>query len=191
MESLPLTATGKVDYRALPDPPRTRPDLPKAFLAPRTAEETALQQIWQEILDIQPVGIQDDFFDLGGDSLAAVDVLTRIEHAFQAILPPEVFIHEPTIESLAHQLGQQNDAAWNSPLIAIQPSGSKPPFFCTGGYGGNVLQFCGRSYLYPDQPFYGLRDPRLGHKRVAFTRITDIAPHHIDSLLVQQPRGPY
>jgi thioesterase domain-containing protein len=118
--------------------------------------------------------------------------LTRIEHEFQAILPPEVFIHEPTIASLAHQLAQQNDAAWNSPLIAIQPSGSKPPFFCTGGYGGNVLQFRGiRPYLYPDQPFYGLRDPRLGHKRVAFTRITDIARHHVETLLAQQPHGPY
>jgi amino acid adenylation domain-containing protein len=192
LESLPLTATGKVDYRALPDPPRTRPHLSHALLAPGTAEETALQRIWQEILDIQPIGVQDDFFDLGGDSLAAVDVLTRLEQEFQVLLPPEVFIHEPTIAALAHRLGQQKDAAWSSPLIAIQPSGSKPPFFCTGGYGGNVLQFRGiRPHLDPDQPFYGLRDPRLGHKKVAFTRIADIARRHVETLLARQPHGPY
>src|SRR5262245_5744194 len=70
LDSLPLTATGKADYRALPEPSRTRPNLQNPFVAPQTAQETALQQIWQEILDIRPIGRHDNFFDLGGDSLA-------------------------------------------------------------------------------------------------------------------------
>ncbi|HJY80086.1 MAG TPA: amino acid adenylation domain-containing protein [Candidatus Binatia bacterium] len=192
LESLPLTATGKVDYHALPEPPRTRPDLQTDFLAPRTTVETELQQIWQEILDIQPIGIQDNFFALGGDSLAAEEVLTRIEHAFHLILPPDVFIHGPTIKSLANILLRPESAIVKSSLIAIQSAGSKPPFFCVSGYDGTALPLRSLGpYFAPDQPFYGLRDPRLGHKRISFTRIEDIAPRHIKTLLTHQPQGPY
>jgi thioesterase domain-containing protein/acyl carrier protein len=192
LESLPLTATGKVDYHALPEPPRTRPDLPNAFRAPHTAQETELQKIWQEILDIQPLGVRDNFFDLGGDSLAAVEVLTRIEHTFQVNLPPDVFIQAPTIEHLANILGQREHTSLYSPLVAIQPRGSKPPFFCVPGYSGNVLRFRSLgSYFAPDQPLYGLRDPRLEHKSVSFTQIEDIAPYYVEALLTHQPQGPY
>src|SRR5262249_13745404 len=79
-----------------------------------------------------------------------------------------------------------------SSLVAIQPAGSKPPFFCVSGYDGTALPLRTiRSYFAPDQPFYGLRDPRLGHKKISFTRIEDIAPRHIETLLTHQPQGPY
>ncbi len=192
LESLPLTATGKVDYHLLPEPSRIRPDLQVAFLAPRTALETELQKIWHEILDIQPLGVQDNFFNLGGDSLAAVEVLTRIEHAFHLNLPPDVFIQAPTIEHLAKILGQREHTKLHFPLVAIQPDGAKPPFFCVAGYSGNVLRFRGLgSYFAPDQPLYGLRDPRLEQKNVAFTQIEDIAPHYVKALRTHQPQGPY
>jgi thioesterase domain-containing protein/acyl carrier protein len=192
LESLPLTPTGKVDYRTLPEPSRTRPELQTAFLAPRTALETELQQIWQETLDIHPIGVQDNFFDLGGDSLAAVEVLTRIEHAFHSTLPPDVFIQAPTIERLASILSQQEKTNEQSSLVAIQPHGSQPPFFCVPGYMGNVLRFRGLGpYFAPDQPLYGLRDPRLLHKSIPFARIEDIVPRYVETLLTHQSQGPY
>ncbi len=192
LDALPLTVTGKVDYHALPEPPRIRPDLQTAFLAPRTAVETELQQMWQEILDIQPIGVQDNFFDLGGDSLAAEEVLTRIEQEFHLSLPPDVFIHGPTIESLANIVYRPESATVKSSLVAIQPAGSKPPFFCVSGYDGTALPLRTiKPYFAPDQPFYGLRDPRLGHKKISFTRIEEIEPQHIRILLAHQSQGPY
>jgi len=192
LTSLPLTGTGKVDYRALPEPLRTRPDLQVAFLAPRTALEAQLQEIWHDILDIHRIGVHDNFFDLGGDSLAAVEVLTRIEHAFHLTLPPDVFIQAPTIERLAHILGQQQNTNLQSPLVAIQPHGSKPPFFCVPGYMGNVLRFRDLgSYFAPDQPLYGLRDPRLLQKNIPFARIEHIALRYVETLLTHQSQGPY
>jgi len=66
------------------------------------------------------------------------------------------------------------------------------PFFCVPGYSGNVLRFRNLgSYFAPDQPLYGLRDPRLEHKNVSFTQIEDIVPHYVKALLTHQPQGPY
>ncbi len=192
LESLPLTVTGKVDYRALPEPPRTRPDLQTAFVAPRSEQETSLQQIWQEILEIEPIGVHDNFFDLGGDSLAVEEVLAQVEERFHLTLPPDVFIQGATLEALAYILCRPESRTVQSSLIAIQPAGSNPPFFCLAGYDGTALPLRGmRVYLAPDQPFYGLRDPRLEHKKVSFTRIEDIVPQYIDTIQARQPQGPY
>src|SRR5262245_55886011 len=189
---LPTTATGKADYRALPEPSRTRPNLQNPFRAPHTAQETALQQIWQEILNIQPIGRHDNFFDLGGDSLAVEEVLAQIEQRFHVTLPPDVFIHEPTIELLAPLLLEPEMAIVKSSLIVIQPAGSKPPFFCTSGYDGTALPLRRLGpLLAPDQPFYGLRDPRLERKTVPFVSVEHHAAHYIRLIRSRQPQGPY
>ncbi len=190
--ALPLTVTGKVDYQALPEPLDTRPDLQTAFVAPRTAQETILQQIWQGILDIRPIGVHDNFFDLGGDSLAVEEVLTQIEQRLYVTLPPDVFIQGATIDSLATLLRQPETAIVKSSLVAIQPAGAHPPFFCASGYDGTALPLRRLGpLLAPDQPFYGLRDPRLEHKAVPFVSVEDTAAHYIQVLRTHQPQGPY
>lgn len=101
LDALPLTGTGKVDRRALPAPPRVRPDLATAFVAPRTPVETVLAQLWAELLGLQEVGIHDRFLDLGGDSLLATQVMSRVIHTFKVDVPLRALFESPTVASMA------------------------------------------------------------------------------------------
>ena len=76
LESLPLQ-NGKLDRQALPRPDNNRPDLEEAFIAPRTQVEQALADIWAEVLNLKQIGIHDNFFDLGGDSIRSIQILAR------------------------------------------------------------------------------------------------------------------
>lgn len=101
MDSMPLTATGKIDRRALPPPDSERPHLSQAYVAPRTPIEEMLAAIWAETLGLDRVGIQDDFFDLGGHSLAATRVISRARIAFEIELQLRALFENPSIEDLA------------------------------------------------------------------------------------------
>ena len=92
---------GKVDRRALPDPPRSRADLPTAFVAPHNSTQAKLEKIWAEVLFLDRVGIHDNFFDLGGHSLTASSVISRVIKSFQLELPVKALFDAPTIADLA------------------------------------------------------------------------------------------
>lgn len=106
LETLPLTANGKLDRRALPDPDGSRPTLDKAWVAPRTPVEERLAAIWAEVLKLDRVGIEDNFFDLGGHSLLATQVISRVCHAFKVTLPLRALFEAPTVASLAMAITQ-------------------------------------------------------------------------------------
>lgn len=101
MDALPVTDSGKLDRRALPDPRLAgqRPDT--AYVAPRTAAERRLKEIWSELLVLERIGIEENFFDLGGHSLLAVQVVSRIAAAFRVMLPPNCLFECPTLARLA------------------------------------------------------------------------------------------
>lgn len=101
IDELPLTATGKLDRRALPEPDRTRPDQDVAFLAPRNAAEEIIAEIWANLLRLERVGVHDRFFELGGHSLLATQVISRVSEAFQIELPLRSLFERPTVEGLA------------------------------------------------------------------------------------------
>jgi len=101
MDALPLTLNGKLDRRALPEPGKSRPDLDAPFVAPRTPVEEQLAQIWAEVLDLDQVGIHDNFLDLGGNSLMATQVISRVRDAFQVELPLRSLFETPTVADLA------------------------------------------------------------------------------------------
>ena len=82
LDALPLMPNGKVDRRALPAPDRTRPELEKEFIAPRTPVEELLAEVWAQVLGIERVGIYDNFFELGGHSLLATQAVSRMREAF-------------------------------------------------------------------------------------------------------------
>ncbi|XYI03830.1 non-ribosomal peptide synthase/polyketide synthase [Sorangium sp. So ce1128] len=91
LDALPLTANGKVDRRALPAPGHDRPDLARAYVAPRTPEEATLAAIWGEVLEVDRVGIDDGFFELGGDSIRSIQVLSRARERGIALSLQELF----------------------------------------------------------------------------------------------------
>lgn len=103
---LPLTATGKIDRRALPLPSQARPDLETPFVAPRTPLEEALAQIWTEVLSVDQVGIHDNFLELGGHSLAATQVISRVIDRFRIELPLKFLFDSPTVADMAAVITQ-------------------------------------------------------------------------------------
>src|SRR5271165_4153317 len=124
------------------------------------ADETTRQltQIWQELLGMESVGADQNYFDLGGDSSLAVQLFTRIEKQFKVKLPLATLFEAPTINELARVVREETTATsangW-SPLVAIQPNGVRPVFFCMHGAGGNVLIYRELAkHLGTDQPFY-------------------------------------
>nr|WP_225895950.1 non-ribosomal peptide synthetase [Dendronalium phyllosphericum] len=121
LDSLPLTPNGKVDRQNLPKGDRTRPDLEETFIAPRNPIEEKLASIWAELLGIEPIGINDNFFNLGGHSLIAAQMLSRIRDSFQV----ELFFHHifanPTIAGLAALIEQPNHLQQQLQRPAIQP----------------------------------------------------------------------
>jgi len=106
LESLPLTLNGKLDRLALPVPDRSRSELEVAFAAPRSDIEKLLAEIWAEVLAIDRVGIHDNFFALGGHSLAASRVLSRVLQSLKLHLPIKALFDAPTVARMAEVVKQ-------------------------------------------------------------------------------------
>jgi amino acid adenylation domain-containing protein len=191
LDSLPLTANGKVDIYALTALNTPSYSRDEAFIAPRTATESTLAKILTEILNIEDVGIHDNFFDLGGNSLLAVRWLQQINKQFDTELPLSTLFLNPTIESLATSLSSKTDFIPSSPLVSIQPTGSNPPFFCVHPIFGVVFPYYELAHhLGKNQPFYGLQSIGIDGE-TPLTRIEDMATHYIEALRSVQPKGPY
>ncbi|WP_414585411.1 non-ribosomal peptide synthetase [Scytonema sp. PCC 10023] len=193
VNSLPLTPNGKLDIHALPTPYSLNSrSLDKAFVAPRNSTELTLAKIWAEILNLESVGIHDNFFDLGGNSLVAVRLVEQIHKQFKCELPLSSLFLNSTIESLAKFISSEKDSLPWSPLVAIQPSGSNPPLFCVHPIFGVVFPYYELAHqLGKNQPFYGLQPMGIDGESSPLTRIEDMAAYYIEALRTVQPRGPY
>ena len=169
-----------------------RPELERAFVAPRDTLELQLTEIWEKVLAIKPIGIKDNFFDLGGNSLLAVNLILEIEKATGRNLPPSFLLQVLTVEQLADILRNEDGPSLSCPLVPIQSNGSNPPFFFIHAVSGNVLNYRTLSrYLGSDQPFYGLQAQGLDGKLPPLHRIEDMAALYIKEIRTLQPDGPY
>jgi amino acid adenylation domain-containing protein/thioester reductase-like protein len=104
MEAMPLTPNGKIDRRALPAPSQERPELTEVFVLPRNPIEEQLANLWSQVLDIRPIGIHDNFFDLGGQSLLVAKMVSQVEETFQLELPLSCVFETPTIAGIAQSI---------------------------------------------------------------------------------------
>jgi len=188
-----ITPSGKIDKRALAQSPITGQQLAsKTYLPPRDNLELQLVSIWEEVLNIRPIGVKDNFFELGGHSLLAVRLMANIQQQFEQHLSLATLFQTPTVESLAAILREQKDSPAWSPMVAIQPHGSKPPFFCVPWAGGNVIYLLELArQLGQEQPFYGLQAVGLDGEAEPDTRIEDMAARYIREIQTIQPQGPY
>ena len=192
LDALPLTPNGKVDRRALPAPDQNRPDLEKAFVAPRDELERQLAALWEEVLNVRPVGVRDNFFELGGHSLLALRVMAQVQKLFGKDLPLATLIQGGTVEHLAKLLRQENPSLSQQPLVAIKPDGTRPPFFAVHSVGGQVFCYVQLARLLgKDQPFYGLQAPSLNESEVQQTSIEEMAAHYVSAVREVQAEGPY
>ena len=192
LEVFPLTPNGKIDRCALPAPETTRRTAKDAFVAPILLVHQQLAQIWEDLLEVRPIGIRDNFFDLGGNSFLAIRLVDRIEQDCGKKLPLSTLFAGATIEHLATALLMQEVSDSLAPLVAVQASGSRRPFFFLHGewMGGAFYSLELARYLGPDQPFYVLEPYNFDGLQVPPT-FEAMAAAHIKSLRSVQPEGPF
>ena len=154
--------------------------------------EKTIMRLWKKLLGYRQIGINDNYFDLGGNSLMAVRMFAQIENIFGKRLPLATLYEAPTIKKLAGIISAEKyTPSWAS-LVKIQPSGSQPPFFCIHAEGGHVLEYrLLANYLGKDQPFYGLQAKGLEGKNVVDATIEEMAADYIREIKTVQTKGPY
>ena len=186
--TFPLTPSGKVDVRSLPTPQFDRSVLSAKFEAAESNEEIRLTLIWSELLGVADLGVNDDFFELGGDSLMAVEMFARIQTEIGMELPLGALAQYPTIRGLAAVLNEDRKPGV---LIALRTTGDQIPIFCVHGGTGNVASFpkLARA-LGEDQPFYALQWDGLDGSP-GTQGISSMAERYLREVRSIQPRGPY
>jgi thioesterase domain-containing protein/acyl carrier protein len=186
----------------------SRPEMSTAYAGADDEVETALVEIWESLLGVDNIGVNDDFFDLGGHSLIAVRLFNRVKATFDVDLGLAVLFEAPTIAKLAslirasgvvtqassdHGASEESSASVvrRTSLVPIQSAGSAPPIFCVHGMYGNVLNFREIARrLGTDQPFYGLQAHGLDGRDLPHDRIEHMAEHYIREIRQVQPSGP-
>lgn len=193
LESLPMTANGKIDRRALPAPEIYWQDVEKSVINPRNQIEIQLTKIWEKILGISPISINDNFFELGGHSLLALRLFAEIDKTFGKTLSLATLFQKQTIEEMATLLASTvESSAWKSLVMIQQGQPNKTPLFCIHAIWGNVLFYQKLArYLEPDQPFYALQAQGLDGKKPPLTSIPEMASVYIQEIQAIQPQGPY
>jgi len=156
--------------------------------APRTPTEERLVEIVAAILEVDEVSIDDNFFHLGGHSLLAARLIAHIEQVFGKKISLSTLFAGPTVEQLARALQQQEAVQSRAPLLAVQASGSRRPFFFLHGdwTGGAFYCFDLSRALGSEQPFYVLEPYKFGGLQVLPT-LGEIAAAHLESLRAVQP----
>lgn len=190
VDRLPLTSSGKVDVAALPTPEFDRSILETELVPPRSPTEVALARIWSDVLGVAEIGVHDDFFDLGGDSLLAVEVFARVARELDVELPLGALGQRPTVAGLAELLTGERTDAWR-PLVPIRVDGERTPLFCVHGGSGNVASFPLLARALPaGRPVYALQWDGLDGSPGSRT-VEDMAERYVAEVRSVQPRGPY
>lgn len=188
----------KVDLSPL----HSRPNLHNVYVAPRNEVEETIVRIFQEFLGIEQVGIHDDFFELGGDSLIAVQLITKLSETLDKSLSPHSLLQSSTIAALA-ELIQENSVLSNSSskqqlyqgsdslLVEIQRGTFKPPLFLVHPVGGHVYIYRDLArYLGLEQPIFGIK-AQVSDGKIEHTNVEEMAARYIEEVRFQQPEGPY
>ncbi len=202
LEALPETPNGKVDRRALPAPEPVRREEEDTFVAPTTTAHYQLVHIWEQLLDVRPIGIRDNFFYLGGYSLLAARLIDKIELVFKRRITFPTLFSSPTIEQLADVLlsdesaipahaGDAHDVS-RAPVVMVQAGGTRRPFFYLHGNWerNSYYPFTLARDLGSDQPLYVLEPFHFEGLRTPPT-FEAMVTAHVEAMRAVQPEGPY
>src|ERR1700722_17489682 len=189
LESFPLTWNGKIDRKALPAPSYKNTMAPQKFVPPRTATEKKLAAIWMKLLKLERIGIHDDIFELGGDSLLATQAMLQIREAFGVFLSMQTLFPSATVAGIAKELsGREEFRNRLAYAVPVQPEGNRPPFFWMGGTVSRQFS----AHLGSNQPFYGIGiEPKIIETLKAPYRMEELAKHLVLAIREKQHRGPY
>ena len=191
MDSLPLTPNGKIDRNALPRVEGLSRHAP--LIEAVSDRERQLVALWCELLNRSDIGIQDNFFDLGGHSVLAVRMFAQIETLFGVHLPLTVLFEATTIQALEQRIASASTVPiTRTNLVPIQPTGTRPILFVAHSRGGSLLNYrLLAKELGPDQPVYGFQAQGLDGLAPPLTTIQEMASLYVKELLRLQPVGPY
>ncbi len=186
IDKMPLNANGKIDRDALPPPDRHAVGSDQAYVAPRNQLEKTLSSIWAKRLHVDHVGITDNFFEIGGDSLLALRLIADMKNQTDIDISPADFFRHPSIETIVLQPKNEISIDAGSLIVPIQPKGSKVPVFLFG------LPATIFSHFDDDQPIYRFRD-YYDELPFPYTRerIENIAHKYISDVTKAFPNGPY
>lgn|SRR5208282_2485057 len=158
---------------------------------PTSAMIEALTPIWQRVLQLPSIGVDDNFFDLGGDSSSALELFNAIADACGRELPPVMIYQAPTIAALASLL-EQPSTPRIPPLVLLKAGAEGPPVFITHGLGGTVIDFYQVvRHIQTPHPIHGMQIRGIEGVDKPFDRIEDMAQYYLDAVEEIQPHGPY
>jgi non-ribosomal peptide synthetase component F/thioesterase domain-containing protein len=190
VEELFLSADGTVDRGRSP---KLKPDPVESDLSPVDDLELHLSRIWGDVLEVSRFGRRQTFFELGGHSLLAVQLVARIKEQFGQELPLSVVFEASTFEKVANVLRSVNRSAQRSNLVALKPSGSKPPVFLVHPAGGGATSYLTLARLFDqDQPVYGIQ--ALNEEEIKLDKVLSLeerSAKYLEAVRTVQPHGPY
>jgi len=190
LDEMPLTPNGKLDRKALPAP-EAGSVASRAYEAPQGEIEAALARVWSDVLRVERIGRHDNFFEIGGHSLIAVQLMAKTNSYFEQMLPLATLFTAPNVAALAKLISSEEAPSFDI-LVPIQTNGDAPPVFAVPGVGGNVLSLQPLSKaLGARQPFYGLQAVGLDGKTPPFGSVEQTAQANIAALKTVQPGGAY
>ncbi|HYR06445.1 MAG TPA: thioesterase domain-containing protein, partial [Longimicrobium sp.] len=191
LDAIPLTPSGKVDRRALPQP--DAPTGGDGYVVPRDVTELEVARIWAESLGIPRVGAADDFFRLGGHSLLALRMMARIRERFGRDLPLSTLFRHPTVAAFSDALRREGaDADDGRLLVTLNAGGALPPLFFFPPAGGTVTHYADLArHMGPEQPFLALHAPGLTGDEEPLDSVAAMAARFVEEIRAAQPHGPY
>ena len=192
MEKLPMTSRGKVDRSALPLSAPAKIQR-QAYRPPADDYQRSLASIWQDILKIEQIGLDDDFYDLGGTSLQAFSIFARIAKELGGDLPPTVMVKAPTIARQADILRKGGRrVGQDAKLVAFREKGRHAPLFIVHAAFGDIMfvRDLARD-LAGDRPVYGVQPAPLNGKNRLPRSVKTLATDYLAEIRRLQPKGPY
>ncbi|TDP44469.1 non-ribosomal peptide synthetase [Zavarzinia compransoris] len=188
LDALPLNVNGKIDRAALPAPEwQDR----SGYTAPRTPTEEMLASLWAEIFGLEKVGVYDNLFDLGGDSIAAARMISTLQARFAVEIPLGAVFTKPTIAGLAEEIEKAADHDPFKPVLTLQAAGHLAPLFCIHPVVGLGWSYATLLRHVKDRPVHVLQVPGLSSPAPLFDGIPAMARSYLAAIRAIRPQGPY
>lgn len=192
VEQIPRNDDGNVDVNALPGASQPRDPALGDYVPPRTEMEERLTAIWAEILGVEPIGVEDSFLELGGDSMSAMALMARLESDFESKLPLVSLFQRPTIAHLASLIENHSGESADNTMIPLRAEGEGTPLFCVHPAGGTVFCYLDfAKHLRSGSPVYGIQAQGLDGLQPPHDTLEAMATHYVQAMKAVQPQGPY